>query len=143
MDALSSNIRVFAEPSSLANKRSLPEPSSAISISDNAPSDIAATAGKDKLESNLNLNKLPSDDDKNAQRKSADDVEGAVKNANHFLEQISRELRFERSETDGQIVVQVKDQKTGAVIRQFPSEEMLQISKDLEKMTGLLFKDSA
>lgn len=141
MDALSSNIRVFAEPSSLANKRSLPEPSSAISTSDNAPSDIVATAGKDKLQNNLN--KLPSNDDKNAQRKSADDVEGAVKNANHFLEQISRELRFERSETDGQIVVQVKDQKTGAVIRQFPSEEMLQISKDLEKMTGLLFKDSA
>jgi flagellar protein FlaG len=82
-------------------------------------------------------------DDGNGARPTSEDVEGAVKNANHFLEQISRELRFERSETDGQIVVQVKDQKTGSVIRQFPSEEMLQIAKDIERMTGLLFKDSA
>lgn len=137
MDALTSNIRVFAEPSSLPDKRSLPESPKATGASANVPSDMAAAG---KVENNLH--KLPSDDGNSARHSSAD-VEGAVKNANHFLEQISRELRFERSETDGQIVVQVKDQKTGTVIRQFPSEEMLQIAKDMEKMTGLLFKDSA
>lgn len=128
MDALTSNIRTFAQPSSLPDKRSLPESPSTTGVSANVPSDIAA--------------KPVSDDGNNAQHTSAD-IEVAVKTANHFLEQISRELRFERSETGGKIVVQVTDQKTGAVIRQFPSEEMLKLSKDLEKMTGLLFKDSA
>lgn len=128
MDALTSNIRTFAQPSSLPDKRSLPESPSTTGVSANAPSDIAA--------------KPVSNDGNNAQQTSAD-IEVAVKTANHFLEQISRELRFERSETGGKIVVQVTDQKTGAVIRQFPSEVMLKLSEDLEKMTGLLFRDSA
>ncbi len=117
----------------MPDKRSMPEPPKAA----NVPSGMAAAG---KVENNLH--KLPADEDNSARHTSAD-IEVAVKNANHFLEQISRELRFERSETDGKIVVQVKDQKTGSVIRQFPSEEMLQIAKDMEKMTGLLFKDSA
>lgn len=136
MDALKSNIRSFVEPV-LPDKRGLPETSSIVSLNGNSPANIASAASSGKLDQN----QLASDD--NTKQPSPADVEGAVKNANHFLEQISRELRFERSETDGKMVVQVKDQKTGEVIRQFPSEEMLKISKDLEKMTGLLFKDSA
>lgn len=138
MDALKSNIRSFVEPVIQPDKRGLPEPSSIVSLNGNSPANIASAASSGKVDHN----QLASDDNTKKQPSPAD-VEGAVKNANHFLEQISRELRFEHSETDGKIVVQVKDQKTGEVIRQFPSEEMLKISKDLEKMTGLLFKDSA
>lgn len=140
MDALTSNIRVFTGTSSLPDKPSLPESASVSVVNANAPSDIVATSGK--VENNSLNNKTPSDDD-NSKKHTPAEIEGAVKGANYFLEQISRELRFERSESDGKMVVQVKDQKTGTVIRQFPSEEMIQISKDLEKMSGLLFKDSA
>lgn len=75
--------------------------------------------------------------------KDSKEVDEAVNKVNRFFEQVSRELRFQRSESTSQMVVQVVDQKTGEVIRQFPSEEMLKISKELEKISGLLFKDKA
>jgi flagellar protein FlaG len=138
MDALSSNIRVSsAEPVSSPDKRSIPESQPTAGTGAGAPSALVVVATKTEDI----LRKPPTDDSK--PRDTPKDIEGAVIGANRFFEQISRELRFERSETEGKIVVQVRDQKTGEVIRQFPSEEMLQISKDMERISGLLFKDSA
>lgn len=137
MDALSSNIRVSAEPASSQDRRGMPESLSTAGTTASITSALVAATGKTE---NI-LRKSPTDDSK--PRDTPKDIEGAVIGANRFFEQISRELRFERSETEGKIVVQVRDQKTGDVIRQFPSEEMLQISKDLERISGLLFKDSA
>ncbi|MBL7002853.1 MAG: flagellar protein FlaG [Gammaproteobacteria bacterium] len=139
MDALSLNMRVPAEPTSLSSvKRSLPESTPIADSTRVASSTVAVAAEKpaDPL-------KVSSVDETNDKHATSKDIESAVKGANLFFEQVSRELRFQHSESGNELVVQVVDQKTQEVIRQFPSEEMLQISKDLEKISGLLFKDSA
>ena len=132
MDALSLNIRVSTEPSSLPDSRALAVPV--------AEQNLAVPSVATAVKTEQALHKQSSG--VNARDISAD-IKGAMSNANHFFQQVNRELRFQRSETDGKMVVQVFDQKTGEVIRQFPSEEMLKISKDLEKISGLLFRDSA
>ena len=71
------------------------------------------------------------------------DIEEAMKSANGFFQQVNRELRFQHSKATNEMVVQIVDQKNGQVIQQFPSEQMLKIAKDLENVSGLLFKGSA
>jgi len=111
----------------------MPESLPTVGIKANNPSAVvtAGNANNDPLHKST------------ANSNNSHDVAAAVTGANRFFEQANRELRFERSDVGNSVVVQVMDRKTGEVLRQFPSEQMLQISKDLEKISGLLFKDSA
>lgn len=134
MDSLQLNIRGGTEPSPLPDKQNLPK--SPPTVNPNASTLIASVDTADTLNSVDNiLHKQPAN--------NTHVITAAMNSANHFFEQINRELRFERSDTGGKMVAQVIDQNTGKVLRQFPTEQMLQISKDLEKISGLLFKDSA
>ncbi len=140
MDALPLNIRVPAELPSVSVKRNLTESPPPVDHADPitgfSPASVTAT---EKVDDPLQ----PQSANNSHQRVNSKEIENIVKGANRFFEQISRELRFQQSESGNEMVVQVVDQNTREVIRQFPSEEMLQISKDLEKISGLLFKDSA
>jgi len=40
-------------------------------------------------------------------------------------------------------IIKVVDQQSGEVIRQFPSEEVVRISKALDNLKGLLFAQTA
>jgi flagellar protein FlaG len=70
-----------------------------------------------------------------------DQVTAAVKNMNDFLQMVRRTLQFTVDEDSGEMVVQIKDAQTNQVIRQIPSEEMLKLAKQLDKLKGLLFED--
>jgi hypothetical protein len=48
------------------------------------------------------------------------------------------ELSFEEDENSGKIVVRLKDPRTGELIRQIPSEEMLKIASAMDENLGLL-----
>jgi flagellar protein FlaG len=67
----------------------------------------------------------------------------AVKNVNDFFQTVQRTLQFTLNEDTGRMVIQVKDGKTGEVIRQIPPEEMLQLSNRLDELKGLLFEGKA
>lgn len=85
----------------------------------------------------------PAADDKKAADAKQKDIEAAVNSANVFFQQVNRELRFQHSEATDSMVIQIVDQESGKLIHQFPSEQMLNIAKDLEKVAGLLFKGTA
>lgn len=121
MDALPSSVRSLTEPLSLPDQRSLQKTKPTVNIS-------AVTE---------------SVDNKSADNNNTQEIAAAVDGINYFFDQVNRELRFERSDTGGKIVIQVLNQKTGELIRQIPSEAILKISQDLDKISGLLFKDTA
>jgi flagellar protein FlaG len=67
----------------------------------------------------------------------------AVENINKTIQAASQNLEFSVDEDSSQVVVKVIDQQTKQVLRQIPTEEVLEIAKSLDKLQGLLIKQTA
>lgn len=67
----------------------------------------------------------------------------ALRGLNEKLRAWSTNLRFEVDDDTSRVVVQVVDAATGEVVRQIPSEEVLNMSKALGKLQDLAFRTSA
>ncbi len=52
-------------------------------------------------------------------------------------------VEFQVAEPGKRLVTRVIDRESGEVIRQFPSEEVLRIAENLEKMSGRLLQEKA
>lgn len=74
---------------------------------------------------------------------STTEVESAVKKVQNFVSAKAADIQFSIDEDIGVTVVKVIDRGTKEVIRQIPSEEMLEIAKALDKLQGLLVKQQA
>jgi flagellar protein FlaG len=70
-------------------------------------------------------------------------VKDAVKAANEAVRAIKSELSFSVDEDTGKTVVRVVEKQTGTLIRQIPSQEMLEIAQALDRLQGLLVRNSA
>lgn len=70
-------------------------------------------------------------------------VEEAVKQLSDFVSKNRPELSFSVDEASGVHVVRIVDTTTKEVIRQFPSEEAIQLAQALDKLQGLFVKDKA
>ena len=77
---------------------------------------------------------------------STKQIENAVSKLNEFVQSNSRQLAFSVDEGSNRQVVKVTDSESGKVIRQIPSEEVLNLSErlqdlqtDVGKAVGLLF----
>lgn len=76
------------------------------------------------------------------------ELKQAVNNISDYVQNIRRELNFSVDEKLGRTIVTVIDEKSGDVIRQIPSEEMLEIARSIARMKersskGLLFDGDA
>jgi flagellar protein FlaG len=76
------------------------------------------------------------------------ELNNAVKTVAGYVQNIARELNFSVDESLGKTIVTVLDQATGDVIRQIPTEDMLELSRNLSEIRersakGLLFKGDA
>lgn len=69
---------------------------------------------------------------------SQEAVAAAVQSANAYVQSISSRLQFSLDQDSGRTIVKMIDTETEEVLRQFPSEEMLAISKSIDRMQGLL-----
>jgi flagellar protein FlaG len=67
----------------------------------------------------------------------------AIDKVQDFVAPITAELRFTIDEESGMRIVKVVDQATSEVIRQIPSEELVEIAKTLERLQGLLIRQKA
>lgn len=67
----------------------------------------------------------------------------AVNKINGFLQAEQRDLQFSLDKDTGETVVKIVDSKTHQVIRQIPSETMLHLAKEFDKLKGLLFEERA
>lgn len=72
-----------------------------------------------------------------------EELENAVKQVNDFLKPINNSIQFNLDDDTGKTIVKVVDVATKDIIRQFPSEEMLDIARAIDKMKGLLIQQKA
>lgn len=70
------------------------------------------------------------------------DLKKSVDKINRILN-ANNGVNFNIDQGSGRLVVQVIDRETNTVIRQIPSKEVIEISKDLESKSGLLLRDQA
>ena len=67
----------------------------------------------------------------------------AVKQINDTLKKLGQNLEFSVDSDAKRTIVKVVDQQTKDVIRQIPSEEALEIAKALDRVQGLLLRETA
>ncbi len=70
-------------------------------------------------------------------------LEQALKQIEVAVQAKANNLQFSVDDSTGKTVVRVIDSSSGSTIRQIPSEEALAIAQDIERMRGLLLRDSA
>lgn len=75
-------------------------------------------------------------DDKNT-------VQEAAKRLQDFVSGVRGDIQFSVDNDSGKTVVKVVDSSTKEVIRQFPSEEAIDLAKALDRFQGLLVKQQA
>ncbi|MBD2837638.1 flagellar protein FlaG [Pseudomonas sp. JM0905a] len=73
----------------------------------------------------------------------AETIGDTVASLQEFAQSIQRDLSFRVDDSSGRIVVEVRDQSSGEVIRQIPSEEALQLLKHLEEARSLMLNTTA
>ena len=70
-------------------------------------------------------------------------LEEAVNQANKVVQTMTSDVKFTVDSDTGIHVVKVIDTQTDEVIRQFPSEEMVDLAKSLDKLRGLIIRQKA
>lgn len=71
-----------------------------------------------------------------AKEASLDSVKSAAATGNSILQATNRNLEFQVDDSTKKIVVKIVDSKTGDVVRQIPSEEMLDFIKRMQELEG-------
>ncbi|GIZ52696.1 flagellar protein FlaG [Noviherbaspirillum aridicola] len=73
----------------------------------------------------------------------AEQVKKAVQDINSAMKAMSNKIEFSVDAESKEPIVRVRDAETGDVIRQIPTEEALEISKALDRVQGLLLRQTA
>lgn len=81
--------------------------------------------------------------DKDPPTVSTAEMEKAIAALEKSVTPSARALEFSLDDGSGQIVVRVIDAETRKVLRQMPSEEVLAISRELDRLKGLLIQQKA
>ena len=73
---------------------------------------------------------------------STEDTEQITEDLNGYMNHLQTNLRFSMYEKlDHQVVVEIKNRETDELIKQIPSEELLEIRVKMEELTGLLLDE--
>ncbi|MBT9591255.1 MAG: flagellar protein FlaG [Thiobacillus sp.] len=78
-----------------------------------------------------------------AQPVTQEAVAAAIQSANAYAQSVSTSIQFSLDQDTGRTVVKMVDTATDEILRQFPSEEILAISKSIDRMQGLLINREA
>jgi len=79
-----------------------------------------------------------------ASKTSNEDVKRLSDNLQSRFSQLAPELQISVDQSSGRTVIKFTDRSTNKVIRQFPTEEALQLNKDLDRFQkGLLLNKNA
>jgi flagellar protein FlaG len=84
----------------------------------------------------------PSNVDANSQP-TRDVVAKAAAELQNFVQSMGRNLSFSVDEATGYHVVRVVNPSTGELVRQLPSEELLKISRDFQRLNNALVSQTA
>lgn len=72
-----------------------------------------------------------------------EEVRDAIKKIEQVVSPAAQDLRFSIDEETGITVVKLIDTQTQTVLRQIPTLEVIEISKALDKLQGLLVREKA
>ena len=78
-----------------------------------------------------------------ASQPSREVVAKAAEQLQNFVQSMGRNLSFSVDEVSGYNVVRVVNPDTGELIRQLPSEELLKISRDFQRLNNVLVSQNA
>ncbi|MCK5312103.1 MAG: flagellar protein FlaG [Desulfobacteraceae bacterium] len=71
---------------------------------------------------------------------SAEETKQITEDLNEYMSDLQTNLRFSMYEKlDHQVVVEIKNKATDELIKQIPSEEILELRVKMEELTGMLF----
>lgn len=129
----------------------------AIRTSPSKPEDAAQTLAERAIADGANLQHVDTrsailnaqkseknqSDTAKAEEANAKQVEFAVDKLNKFVKTSSSDVQFSVDEESGIRVISVVDKETKEVIRQMPSKEVVEMAKALDKLQGLLIKQTA
>lgn len=71
------------------------------------------------------------------------DIRALVEKANTLMKSVNVGIEFSFDPEGGDMVIRVIDSETRDILRQFPSEEMMAMSRAMEKMQAALVKQTA
>jgi len=66
------------------------------------------------------------------------DLQAVAEQIDSYLRSVGRELEFRVDNASGRTVISVRDQATGELVRQIPSEEALRLAESLGTQTAVL-----
>lgn len=121
----------------------------AVKSSDSAPVTVAASPPEVEAKSDSKMEVSRSGLQQTVESKplpqpSAEQLKNVVESINKALKQANRNLEFSVDKDTNKQVVKLVDSETGDVIRQFPTDEMLAISRAIDQaQQGLLLKQEA
>lgn len=76
------------------------------------------------------------------QQPQPEQVQKAIESVKQMIEaRAPNSLSFSIDDATGKTIVRITDAETGEMIRQIPSEEMLEISRSLDKLQGMLLRE--
>lgn len=84
----------------------------------------------------------PSSEESNVQPNKKE-MEAAVDNLNKVIADSLQSIQFSMDEELGKVVIKVMDTETKQVLRQIPNQEVINISKNLARLQGLVISDKA
>lgn len=70
-------------------------------------------------------------------------IQQAVRDLQRAVEPMANDLNFSIDRESGKTVIRVVDSATQELIRQIPSEEVMSISRALNRLAGLLVREKA
>ena len=77
-------------------------------------------------------------------QQQAEQVQKAVESLKQLVETVApNSLAFTIDDSTGKTIVSITDAETGEMIRQIPSEEMLEIARSFDKVQGMLLRQKA
>ncbi|MDP2001900.1 MAG: flagellar protein FlaG [Desulfurivibrionaceae bacterium] len=91
----------------------------------------------------LDEQRLRREAEKKAKGVSRSEVQAALDEVQVRMDQMGTNLQFAMDKVAEDLVVKVTDKKSGDLIRQIPSEDVIKLRKKLEELTGLLFDEKA
>lgn len=68
-------------------------------------------------------------------------MEEVAQKLQDFIDSLNTSLEFSVDQESGRDIIKVIDKESGNLIRQFPSEEVLDVIKSLSSATGMLFDE--
>jgi len=75
------------------------------------------------------------------QEPSSEQLQQVVKEMKQLVDsKMPNSLSFSLDDSTGKTIVRITDTKTGEMIRQIPSEEMMELARSLDKMQGMLLR---